>query len=322
MSQDQSADITEPIAEPGTDRQTPDHCLNCGTTLTGRYCPNCGQKRIARRQTLGELFVNFVSSFWSFESKFLRTGKYLLFRPGKLAVDYNQGKRERYYHPARMYVFISFVFFLLGNVLPDTDEKKREVVTYTGQNSDNFSMEAFDKSIAGYKTFAQYDSAQQALPAEQRDNFWMRKIREREFYLNERYKGKGKEFNEDFLGNFKANVPKIFFLLLPLFALLLKLLYIRRDFFYSEHLVFSIYYYNFFFLAGCIFLLIEQVPGGESVSWIIVIWMIVYLLLAMRNTYRQSWWKTILKYGTFGIVFCFLILVALFTNLALSLLFL
>ncbi len=324
MSQEQSSGTTtEPLVEsPGGSQEPVDRCLNCDTVLTDRYCPHCGQKRVGPRQSIGDLLTNFVSSFLSFESKFLLTGKYLLFRPGKLAIEYNAGKRERYYHPARMYVFISFVYFFLLNVLPDTDTKKREVVTYDGQNSENFSMEVFDSSIAGYKTFAEYDSAQNALPADQRDGFWVRKIREREIHLNERYKGKGKEFNNDFLGSFRANVPKIFFILLPLFALLLKVLYLRRDYYYSEHLVFSIYYYNFFFLAGSIMLLIDQLPGGTNVSWIIGLWILIYLLLAMRKMYKQRWWKTILKYGAFFLVFSCLIVVALLANLALSLLFL
>jgi len=324
MSEEQiNGTTTEPLVEPsGVNQESADQCLNCDTLLTDRYCPHCGQKRVGPRQSIGELLSNFVSSFLSFESKFLVTGKYLLFRPGKLAIEFNAGKRERYYHPARMYVFISFVYFFLLNVLPETNPNKREVVTYSGQNSDNFAMEVFDSSIAGFATLAQYDSIQNTLPAEERDGFWMRKIREREIHLNERYKGKGREFNNAFIDSFRANVPKIFFILLPLFALLLKLLYVRRDFYYSEHLVFSIYYYNFFFLAGSIMLLIDQLPGGDNISWLIGLWILVYLLLALRKMYNQPWWKTILKYGTFFMAFSCLIVVALFVNLALSLLFL
>ena len=87
-------------------------CLNCGTRLEDIFCHHCGQKDIPRRQTLGELWGNFISSFWSYEGKFFRTTKFLVTRPGFLAIEYNAGRRESYYHPARMYAFISFVFFL------------------------------------------------------------------------------------------------------------------------------------------------------------------------------------------------------------------
>ena len=100
-------------------------CLNCGTKLLDTFCQHCGQKDIPKRQTLGELFSNFISSFWSYEGKFFLTTKYLITKPGFLAVEYNAGRRESYYHPARMYVFISFVFFLFLFSLPDADEESK-----------------------------------------------------------------------------------------------------------------------------------------------------------------------------------------------------
>lgn len=296
------------------------NCLNCDASLTGPYCSQCGQKRIPRRQTLGELFTNFVSSFFSFESKFLKTGKYLLLRPGRLPLDYNAGRRERHYHPARLYVFISFVFFLLNGILPDADNKRGGVV-YTDQNTSDFKVEDFDTAVGQYKTRDQYDSAQRALAPEDRDGFWMRLIREREIEINQRYKGKGQEFYAAFGEHYTANVPKIFFLLLPLFALLLKVLYIRKDYFYSEHLVFSIYYYNFFFLAGSIFLVIELIPYVKFLNVLLSFWFVIYLLLAMKRVYQQGWWKTILKFGTFMLVFCFFIIAASLINIAISLVF-
>ena len=96
-------------------------CLNCGTELKGKFCYQCGQKDIARRQTMGDLFTNFLGSFTSFESKFFRSLKTLLFRPGRIIADYNSGKREMYFHPARMYVFLSFIFFLFLALIPDED---------------------------------------------------------------------------------------------------------------------------------------------------------------------------------------------------------
>src|SRR6478736_8463799 len=99
-----------------------ENCLNCGTKLVDVYCQHCGQKDIPRRQTLGDMLTNFISSFWSYEGKFFLTTKYLITRPGFLSIEYNAGRRESYYHPARMYVFISFVFFLLLFSLPDSDE--------------------------------------------------------------------------------------------------------------------------------------------------------------------------------------------------------
>jgi Protein of unknown function (DUF3667) len=107
----------------GQPKRHNEFCLNCGTKLLDTFCQHCGQKDIPKRQTLGELLTNFISSFWSYEGKFFKTLKFLIIKPGFLATEYNAGKRESYYHPARMYVFISFVFFLLLSIVPSDDLK-------------------------------------------------------------------------------------------------------------------------------------------------------------------------------------------------------
>ena len=123
--------------------------------------------------------------------------------------------------------------------------------------------------------------------------------------LNERYKDKTKNFTEDFKQAFMDNFSKVLFYLLPIFALLLKLFYIRRDFFYSEHLVFSIYYYNFFYLAASLQLLINLIPMLSWAGDLIGLWIFFYLLFGMKRMYGQSWKKTILKFSLFSFVFMF-----------------
>lgn len=341
-------------AEQGTGKkQNNEFCLNCGEKLLDIYCHHCGQKDLPRRQTIGELIENFIGSFYSFESKFFRTVKFLLFRPGYLPVEYTAGKRESYYHPARAYVFISFVFFLLLFSLPDDeDQTKNEAFTLQDKKEfadgmrqmreelkksglDSLKVDSIynasvdeedmadtlngDKKIktskkrngfsltdSDYKSIAEYDSAQGVLPASERDGWFMRKLNSRNIELNQRYKGDdaGKRFTDDFGKAFLDNFSKVLFYLLPIFALLFKLLYIRRDFYYSEHLVFSIYYYNFFYLAASFYLLVDYIPVvGGLLTTAIVIWALVYLPLGMKRMYQQSWRKTILKYGIFLFAF-------------------
>ena len=104
------------------------------------------------------------------------------------------------------------------------------------------------------------------------------------------------------------------FYLLPFFALLLKLLYVRRDFYYSEHLVFSIYYYNFFYLAGSIQMLLNQIAFISPFLWIIGFWIYFYMLFGMKRMYQQSWRKTIFKFFLFSFVFFFFVLIGLSIN--------
>jgi hypothetical protein len=290
-------------------------CLNCETQLTDVFCPHCGQKDIPARQTIKELLENFISSFWSFESKFLNTGRSIFTKPGQLPKDYNQGKRERYYHPARMYVFISFVFFLFIEILPDQDASSSPSSDKSNQITTGW---AHDSVATDLRSFEKYDSIQKTLPEGKRDHGIARYINQRVAELNDRYNRNGESFTEAYGAAFFGNISRVFFVLLPLFALLLKLFYIRRDFYYSEHLVFSIYYYNFFFLAGSIYMLVDLIPYGSSVSWIMVTWMFLYLLFAMKRMYGQSWRKTIFKYGTFLVIFSFCIAIGLVANAVLT----
>jgi hypothetical protein len=290
-------------------------CLNCETPLADRYCPHCGQKDIPARQTFGDMMMNFISSFWSFESKFFYTGKLLLFRPGKMASEYGEGKRERFFHPARMYVFISFVYFLFISVLPDGDAGEKENKKKTETTNEVRKGWTYDGTRVGsYKTVAGYDSIQRSIPAEQRDGPVMRWLNRRFAALNEKYQGKNQDFAAAFSENFMTNVPRVFFVLLPIFALLLKLLYVRRDYYFSEHLIFSVYYYNFFFLAGSLYMLVDLVPFLNNFTWVIGWWIVLYLLFGMKRMYHQSWRKTIFKYSLFLGLFTFCIILGLATN--------
>lgn len=338
-------------AEQGGDRKQPNEfCLNCGTKLLDTFCQHCGQKDIPKRQTLDELWTNFISSFWSYEGKFFLTTRYLITRPGFLAKEYNAGKRESYYHPARMYVFISFVFFLffsmsssfkLGKEQPiqfDREDIKELKEEHPKLNIDSIfkkratfakdtSIRILEKKLYDsigklnpkkkknsgftfmgnkYESKAAYDSIQQAKPKEKRDGWFMKKLNLRGIELNERYKERNDEFGKEFGKAFLDNFSKVLFFLLPVFALLLKLFYIRKDYFYSEHLVFSIYYYNFFYLAGTAQILcgyVENISFFDYLGTAIGFWIFFYLLVAMKRMYNQSWPKTILKFSIFSILF-------------------
>src|SRR5687767_15697910 len=99
-------------AEQGTQKKHPNEfCLNCGTQLLDTFCHHCGQKDIPKRQTLGELWTNFISSFWSYEGKFFKTTRYMITRPGFLAVDYRRGRGGLYFHPPRFLGSIGLFFF-------------------------------------------------------------------------------------------------------------------------------------------------------------------------------------------------------------------
>ncbi|MCO4811052.1 MAG: DUF3667 domain-containing protein [Gammaproteobacteria bacterium] len=101
----------------------PDHpnCLNCGTELSGQYCGTCGQRARGRLISLWELLQDAFGDLFEVDSRLWRTLIPLLIRPGKLTLDYLEGRRARYMPPFRMYLVLSVIFFVVAFFDPEDD---------------------------------------------------------------------------------------------------------------------------------------------------------------------------------------------------------
>lgn len=310
--QDSIPDSKEQLESTQTNR-----CLNCGTLVIEIYCGHCGQKNIARRQTLRELSYDFISSFSGYESKFLTTCRHLLLKPGFLSMEYNAGRRERYFHPVRMYAFISVVYFFLFTSLPGVD--KSESVLQIEQNGKQVLSGDSLRLDDVLDTRQHYDSVQSTLPEAERDGWLTRKLQYRIFEIKDRVSGDPREFSRQVGKDFTSHVSVIFFLLLPVFAAVMWMLNYKKDIYYSEHLVFSVCYYNFFFLAGSIVMLLDAVPWLNWIAIVLRFAIFVYLLLAMKRAYKDTWGVTIAKFVSFTVLFGICILAGLLTNLLITL---
>lgn len=111
-------------------------------------------------------------------------------------------------------------------------------------------------------------------------------------------------------------IPVAMFFLLPIFALILKLLHFRRGA-YAHHLVFSFYYFSFLFTVFSILLgvnFIMDIP--DWLDFLIMLSTFFYLIIALRRFYIQGWFKSLFK----GVVatFVFLSIVAPITLVILA----
>jgi hypothetical protein len=89
-------------------------CKNCEREFRDdfQFCPYCGQKA-KDDLTMGVLFYNTISNYFSFDARFFKSFFPLMFRPGYLAKRFVEGKRLLYLHPAQYYLFVSVVFFFI-----------------------------------------------------------------------------------------------------------------------------------------------------------------------------------------------------------------
>lgn len=90
-------------------------CLNCKKELRpeDNYCPNCGQENNTLKIPVKHLVFEIFEDFFHFDAKIWNTIKASFSKPGRITIDYLEGKRVSYVPPVKFYVFVSFIFFLL-----------------------------------------------------------------------------------------------------------------------------------------------------------------------------------------------------------------
>ncbi|EJL72064.1 DUF3667 domain-containing protein [Chryseobacterium populi] len=125
-------------------------CLNCGHTVEERFCPYCGQENTEARQPFYYLFTHFIEDFTHYDGQFWKTIKYLLFRPGKLTKEYIAGKRQLYVAPVKLYIFISFITFLLPGFLPSIEDQSHDIQKPSAEET-RIKKEKTEKALGNLK---------------------------------------------------------------------------------------------------------------------------------------------------------------------------
>jgi hypothetical protein len=114
-------------------------------------------------------------------------------------------------------------------------------------------------------------------------------------------------------------LPQTMFVVMPLFALLLKLMYLFKRRLYMEHLIVALHSHAFMFLVLLLGVLVGGlrswlVPHAAWVStplllviWALAMWVPVYLLIMQKRVYRQGWFLTTVKYLFIGWCYTWLV---------------
>lgn len=123
---------------------------------------------------------------------------------------------------------------------------------------------------------------------------------------------------DQLLGFFLGNILWVVVLMMPLLALTLRLLYVWRDFYYVEHLVFSMHTHSFAFALLTAFLFVQNYLPETSIGFIFPI-IGIYLPIAMKKFYQQSKRKTILKFILINFTYAILASLVLVLTILLSL---
>lgn len=322
------------LEQPATAPASVLRCLNCDTPLSGRFCVECGQPNHTVVAPLWETIEEFFGNHFGLDTKFFHSVIPLLLRPGFLTREYCAGRRERYIKPLRLYLFSSILFFfcaawLIPTQFADSVTNGGAVPTI-GTAQRNNAQTQLNHAIAQINADPGLGPGQKAAltallqhqstkpdgnPAAPRasttstgaakspasagagESAFTRHVVERIGKI----KSNPQEFSRQLLYH---TIPKAMFLFLPLVALLLTLLYLRRRHLYMEHLIFTLHVHALFFLVLLTGLIVSAVgrhflwPAAvdDAASEVLKWYLLIYLFLAMRNFYQQSWFKTAIKF--------------------------
>jgi hypothetical protein len=175
----------------------------------------------------------------------------------------------------------------------------------------------FGKLSSKDTTVAQYEKNQSTLTKTKRDGFIKHYLVKRTIELNN-YPNPKEKFVEDLV----HNVPKMMFLILPIFAMILKLVYINKNRYYYEHLIYSFHIHSAMFLAILFTMLLQWIFGyiyniSDWLSILCAIYFVWYIYRSLRTFYGSTRWVTLLKMFflficyNFVLLLCFLIIIAI-----------
>jgi hypothetical protein len=270
-------------------------CANCGTPLSGRFCGACGQRHEPHIHSLREFASEATESLTHADSRVWRTLWPLLVKPGFLTKEFLEGRRARYLPPFRLYLVLSVVFFVIAQVGNGED--------FTQAYTQDFAASA-RKSESAAQSPA--ETPQQRADRMCRDATWELSGKS---YIEPRLReGCRKIVMDGGRGLLQAiyyNTPRGLIILLPLLALTMRLMYLRR--YYVEHLLFFVHTHAFAFVFLTVYVLAVQLIPFDWFTGLATTAMVFlipyYTYRAMLRVYAQGKWLTRLKFWLLAVAY-------------------
>ena len=206
-------------------------------------------------------------------------------------------------------MFISLVFFLVffkfvsrgneskGSLAPEAlrdsirAELSRDSVISPAEEE---TLEQLSEKERSPHTVEQYLAEQKRLPASKRDGWFKQQ------FMKSYIRGTTDEHWRETIGEqFRHSMPKMMFLMLPLYALILYAFFRKSDKYYIDHLIHSVHLHCFLFLFWTLLILVRLVPGYKYVetyiNWATFIFLCFYFFRSFRLVYGRSRKRTIFK---------------------------
>lgn len=281
----------------------PANCPNCDTVLTGHFCSNCGQEAILHHASVGEFLHEFIGHYVALEGKLWGTVMRLLFRPGALTLEYIRGRRVRFVQPLRLYLTLSLLFFALlkfsGTFAPNMtegSETPHDQSAVVSKAEEKAQEKAALKAAIKQAAAAEKDKAAEENRIDIDGNEQLKSYLDRwpaaRHQLDAFDKLPSAEKIKVFQNGFYHYAPYAIFALMPVFALLLKVLYLGSGRRFGDHLLFALHTNAF---AYFIFIVMLLVSWGFA-HFVLWCWLLGYLPWAMRRVYNSGRGTTFVRW--------------------------
>lgn len=296
--------------------RAPRSCANCRALMVGEFCHQCGQRDRELVRGAFSMMWEAVAEMFELDSRVRKTIGPLFFKPGFLSREWVAGRRASYVTPVRLYLFVSIVFFIVLSAVTqfDTTQLRQQLAT-----AGDTPAETPDAPRA---PFTERTNMQIDLP-------WLSED------ARDELKRRINVVAEDpdlLFRQARTLAPQLMFVLLPLFALILKVLYLFARRYYVEHLVLALHTHTFMFASFVVLFALSGVRGWAAAMYIpawagtlaftlmvaVWVWIPIYLFLAQKRFYGQGWVLTTVKYLLTGTIYFMIMIFALVALILLS----
>ena len=245
-------------------RARSEFCHNCGIRLTGPFCAACGQKDLPLSVTLHDFSHELTHEMLHVDGRLFQSVRRLLVSPGFLAREYIQGHRARWISPIRLYLIFSVAFFALSAITG-----VRAGVTTGGQPRSGFHVSFGRGAQSGAASAGNDADAENAARKLGFENM---------------------AAMQDAVDHAILSwIPRVMFVLLPLFAWLVTVAYRRVDGNYLHHLIFAVHVHAAWFAAGTVAKVVELAApeAGQALLKLVPVVGVVYAVMAFRHLYGK-----------------------------------
>lgn len=281
-------------------------CLNCETPIdiSEKHCHHCGQLNSTKKLTISDFIEEFLSNFYAYDSRLRNSIISIFTKPGILAKEFNEGKRQKYANPFRLFLSVSIILFLtfsltekfsnnsentnninlassdeldkglsqVNDSIPNVDKSliKEQINSFRDFSKDSiYTKSELRKNKMGYYyEFSSFRNFNKKYP-NKTDSEALKELEYEDtqlnrFLFNKAIHFKTNDTKKELAEYFKQKLPFLIFLSLPIITIIFWLVFYTKKLNYTEHLIFSYTFFTFLFICMIVFNIIDLISNTVS----------------------------------------------------------